>query len=303
MSPVTMLSTKVRNADRTIGAILVDAGRLSPADVDRILQYQRQADLRFGEAGVELGLLTEADILYALSLQFDYPYLQPGGSTPISTEVVAAYKPFGPEGERLRALRSQLQLRWFDDATRQTALSVVSGARGEGRSHLAANLAVTFAQLGQRTLLIDGDLRAPRQHRLFRIENQIGLSSLLAGRMQDQVVTFVHGIPGLAVLPSGPTPPNPSELLSRSALSRILEQSKASFDVVLVDTPAFESGVDAVLLSRATGAAMALARKHSTRAQDFDTVVGTLGDSGVHIVGSVLIEVPPGQRSGRPRDE
>jgi protein-tyrosine kinase len=161
MSPVTMLTTKVRNADRLIGAILVDAGRISPNDVERILHYQRKAELRFGEAGIALGVLTEGDLLYALSLQFDYPYLEIGGSQPISTEVVAAYRPFSADGERLRALRSQLQLRWFDESSRQTAIAITSAHRGEGRSRLAANLAVTFAQLGQRTLLIDGDLRSP----------------------------------------------------------------------------------------------------------------------------------------------
>ena len=298
-----MLSTKVRNADRSIGAILIDAGRLTPADAERILQYQQQTELRFGEAGVELGLITEADILYALSLQFDYPFIQPGGIKPISTEVVAAYKPFSAEGERLRALRSQLQLRWFDEAGRRTALAIVSDSRQEGRSNLAANLAVTFAQLGQRTLLIDGDLRAPRQHKLFKVENQVGLSSLLAGRMQDQVVTFVHGIPGLAVLPAGPTPPNPGELLSRPAFARILEQSKSSFDVVLVDTPAFESGADAALLARAVGAGLAIARTNYTRTNAFERVVGSLGDNGVFMVGSVLVDVPVGRRSVKAEQE
>jgi protein-tyrosine kinase len=293
-----MLSTKVRNADRKIGAILVDAGRLSPQGVDRIVQYQQQSEQRFGEAGVELGLLTEADILYALSLQFDYPYLQPGGSRPISPEVVAAYQPFGPEGERLRALRSQLQLRWFDKGTHQSALTVVSATRGDGRSRLVANLAVTFAQLGQRTLLIDGNLRAPRLHKLFKIDNQIGLSSLLAGRMQDQVVTFVHGIPGLAVLPSGPAPPNPAELLSRPALSRILEQSRSSFDVVLIDSPSYGEGAEAALLARAAGAALAVARNHTTRADDFHAVVAALSRSGVQVVGSVLIDVSKADRPG-----
>ncbi len=292
MSPVTMLSTKVRNADRSMGAILVDAGRISPAEVDRILQYQQQTGVRFGEAGVELGLLTQADVLYALSLQFDYPFIQPGGSSPVSTEVVAAYKPFSGEGERLRALRSQLQLQWFNESSRNTALAIVSGGRGEGRSNLAANLAVTFAQLGQRTLLIDGDLRAPRQHELFKVESQTGLSSLLAGRMQDQVVTFVHGIPGLAVLPAGPIPPNPAELLSRPGLSRILAQSSSSFDVVLVDTPAFGSGADAALLARAVGAVLVLARNHVTRLATFNDVVSGLADSNVQVVGSVLVDVP-----------
>ena len=288
-----MLSTKVRNADRSMGAILVEAGRILPTEVDRILQYQQeQTGVRFGEAGVELGLLTQADVLYALSLQFDYPFIQPGGSSPVSTEVVAAYKPFSAEGERFRALRSQLQLRWFNESSRNTALAIVSGGRGEGRSNLAANLAVTFAQLGQRTLLIDGDLRVPRQHELFKIERQTGLSSLLAGRMQDQVVTVVHGIPGLAVLPAGPTPPNPAELLSRPALRHILAQSSSTFDVVLVDTPAFDSGADTALLARAVGAVLVLARNHSTRLTTFNDVVAGLVDSNVQVVGSVLVDVP-----------
>ena len=292
MSPVTMLSTKVRNADRSIGAILIDAGRISPDEAERVLQYQRGTDLRFGEAGIELGVLTESDILYALSLQFDYPFLQPGPNRPISGEVVAAYRPFSPEGERLRALRSQLQMRWFDESGKRTALSIVSASRGEGRSNLAANLAVTFAQLGERTLLIDADLRASRQHKLFKIENHMGLSSLLAGRMQEQVVTFVHGIPGLAVLPAGPTPPNPAELLSRPTFDRILQQSMSTFDVVLVDTPAFESGADATMIARITGASLAVARTNLTRTVAFNSLLANLESTGSHVVGSVLLDVP-----------
>ncbi len=297
MTSASMVSTKVRPGDRTIGAILVESGRLSAKDVDRVLQYQRDTELRFGEAGVQLGLLTEADVLYALSLQFDYPFLQPGTSRPVSAEVVAAYKPFGPEGERLRALRSQLQLRWFDDSGGRTALSIVSADRGEGRSWLAANLAVTFAQLGERTLLIDGDLRHSRQHKLFKVENQVGLSSLLAGRMQDQVVTFVPGIPGLAVLPSGPTPPNPTELLSRPVLDRVLEQSMSTFDVVIVDTPALATGADAALLARLAGASLTLARINSTQMRAFNDLNQTIAEAGARVVGSVLVDVPV--RSGK----
>ena len=297
MTPVTMVSTKVRNADRSIGAILIDAGRLAATDVERILNFQKQSSLRFGEAGIELGLINEADILYALSLQFDYPYPQPGPHWPISAEVVAAYRPFSPEGEGLRALRSQLQLRWFGDRGTRTSLAVVGTTRGEGRSFLAANLAVTFAQLGERTLLIDANLREPRQHKLFKIENQSGLSNLLAGRMQEQVVTFVYGIPGLAVLPSGPIPPNPSELLSRPALTRILQQSMSTFDIVLVDTPAIARGTDAMMLARAAGASLVVARTSITRMDAFSEAIDAMTGAGIHVVGSVLVDVPAGKNA------
>ena len=302
MTPVTMVSTKVRNADRSIGAILIDAGRLDANEAERILNFQKQSSLRFGEAGIELGLITESDVLYALSLQFDYPYLQPGPNRPISGEVVAAYKPFSPEGESLRALRSQLQLRWFDESGRRSSLAVVGTSRGEGRSYLAANLAVTFAQLGERTLLIDANLRAPRQHKLFKIENQSGLSNLLAGRMQEQVVTFVYGIPGLAVLPSGPTPPNPAELLSRPALHRILQQSMSTFDVVLVDTPAITTGTDAMMLARAAGAALVVARTNMTRMAEFSEAVEAMSGAGIDVVGSVLVDVPARKNASQAKE-
>ncbi|MFY8043907.1 MAG: chain length determinant protein tyrosine kinase EpsG, partial [Rhodoferax sp.] len=82
----------------------------------------------------------------------------------------------------LRAIRSQLKLRWFDQAQGHAMLAIVGAGRAEGGSYLAANLAIVFAQMGERTLLIDADMRAPRQHTLFNLNNQLGFSSLLAGR-------------------------------------------------------------------------------------------------------------------------
>lgn len=288
-------------ADRSIGALLVDHGRLTAEDAERIMKLQREEDIRFGEAGIKLGLLTEADILFALSLQFDYPYLT-GPARPVSEEIVVAYRPFSGDGERLRALRSQLQMRWFDESGKSTAIAIVSPSRGEGRSHLAANLAVAFAQAGDRTLLIDGDLRHSRQHKLFKIDNQVGLSSLLVGRMQPDVIKFVPGIPGLAVLPAGPMPPNPQELLSRAAFDRILEQSMATFNVIVVDTPAYESGPDCTMLARFAGAALAVARTNVTRNSEFNELVEAVGDSGAQVVGSVLVDAPVA-RKGRVADE
>lgn len=293
--------SKARTAERSIGAILVDAGILSPQDAERVLQVQKSEGLRFGEAGVRIGVLTEADIVYALSLQFNYPFLPTGPNKPVSEEVVAAYKPFGVEGDQIRALRSQLQLRWFNAPGKRTALSIVSTSRGDGRSHLAANLAVSFAQVGERTLLIDADLRNPRQHQLFQLESGAGLSSLLAGRVHDRAISFIPGIPGLAVLPAGPTPPNPAELLGTTSLDRILEQSMATFDAVIIDTPAFELGDDSLLMTRFAGAALAVARSHRTRAKLFNNMIGALSDVGAPTIGTVLVDVPTAKAKSRLR--
>ena len=140
---VSML-TEAPRASRSLGGILIDSGLLKPEDAERVLLVQKEQNLRFGEAAIRLGLLTEADIQHALSRQFAYAYLRktPGEERPVSEELVAAYEPFSARVEQLRSIRSQLMLRWFDKAEQRQVLSVVGAERGEGRSHLAANLAV-----------------------------------------------------------------------------------------------------------------------------------------------------------------
>jgi len=279
-------------ASRTIGAILMDAGLLSPDAAEQILRMQRQNNLRFGEAAIRLGLLTEADIQYALARQFDYTYLRLGDRKSISTEVVAAYKPFSAETEQVRAIRGQLMLRWFDREERRQTLAIVGSGRHEGRSHLAANLAVVFAQLGERTLLIDGDMRNPRQHEYFMLDNKAGLSTLLAQRSREEAIVRITDLTGLSVLPAGPIPPNPSELLYRAEFMELLVHVRASYDVVLIDTPGMVAGDDAAIIALRAGAALAVARSTHTRKAAFDDMVSGLAGAGVAVVGSVLNDVP-----------
>jgi receptor protein-tyrosine kinase len=284
---------EVRRINRTLGAMLVDAGLLSAADAERVLMYQQEAGLRFGEAAVRLGLVTEADVQFALARQFDYAYLPQGDvDRPISEEVVAAYQPFSACVDQLVSVRSQLMLRWFDRGEGRQALAVVGADRGEGRSYLAANLAVVFSQLGQRTLLIDADMRGPRQHELFKLSNKVGLSTVLSGRANDEVVVRVPDLLGLTVMPAGPVPPNPLELLSRPLLPALLSHARKSYDVVLIDTPAISVGDDAAVVAIRSGAALAVARTGLTRLPAFNDLVRGLGEAGVAVVGSVYNDVP-----------
>lgn len=274
-------------SDRSIGAILVDAGRLKAEDAERIFRAQKEQGLRFGDAAVALGLVSEADIQLALSRQFDYPYLHRGDSK-VSETVVAAYQPFSPQVEALRALRSQLMLRWFGAEVERKALALVSPEQGEGRSWIAANLAVVFSQLGERTLLIDADLRTPSQHRLFGMENRLGLSSILAGRGGPEAVQRVPELVDLSVLPAGPTPPNPQELLARPILAQTLAQLTASFDIVLIDTPPAKKFADATTIAVRASGALLLSRQDQTRINALRSLSTRLRDAGVVIAGSVL---------------
>jgi receptor protein-tyrosine kinase len=280
-------------ANRSIGAILMDSGALSPEDAERILLLQKEEGLRFGEAAVRLGLLTEADIQFALSRQFSYAYLRAvGDKKPLSDELVAAYQPFSPRVEQLRAIRSQLMLRWFDKTEQRQVLTIVGTERGEGRTYLAANLAVVFSQLGERTLLIDADMRQPRQHDLFLLQNKVGLSTVLSGRSRDEAIIRITDLAGLYVLPAGPVPPNPLELLSRLNFDEFLIHVRATFDVVIIDTPALSTGEDAAMIAVRTGAALAIARSGQTLVAHFNDMAQGLMNAGVAVVGSVLNEVP-----------
>jgi receptor protein-tyrosine kinase len=290
---VSMLSGAPR-VSRSLGGILIDSGLLTAEDAERVLLVQKEHNLRFGDAAVRLGLLTEADIQYALSRQFAYAYLRktPGEKKPVSDELVAAYEPFSSRVEELRAVRSQLMLRWFDKADQRQVLTIVGAERGEGRSHLAANLAVVFSQLGERTLLVDADLRHPRQHELFYLENKIGFSTVLSGRSREEAIVRIPDLAGLCVLPAGPVPPNPLELLNRLNFDEFLIQAKSTFDIVIIDTPALSVGEDAAMVAVRTGAALAVARNSQTKVSGFTDMVHGLMNAGVSVVGSVLNEVP-----------
>ena len=193
---------------RHIGAILMDEGKLTPSDAEQVLKRQRELGWRFGEAAIELNLITDTDLRQALAKQYEFPYLV-SGPDGVSKELVAAWDPFHPVVEELRAVRTQLLIRWFNPAAGRRTLAITSPCAREGRSFVAANLAVVFSQLGQRTLLVDADFRAPRQQSIFNIPDRFGLSSILSGRADLSAATPVAGLTGLAVLPAGPLPPNP----------------------------------------------------------------------------------------------
>ena len=273
--------------DRSIGAILLDTGKLSLADAERILQYQKQEGCRFGEAGIKLGLLTEADCCQALATQFDFNYLVPGDSC-LSMELVAAYQPNHQATELFRALRSQLMLRWFGAEQHRRALAIVSPRTKEGRTYLAANLAVVFSQLGERTLLIDAGLRASRVGELFGLKDALGLSSILAGRADTRVIQSIAGLERLSVLPAGIVPPNPQELLERAMFNDLLKHLAEEFDVILIDTPPGSEHADAHSVAAAAGAAVMITRQYRTRLEDARALTEKIRGARAEIVGSVL---------------
>ena len=272
---------------RHIGAILIDDGKLSSADAEQVLRRQRELGWRFGEAAIELNLITDADLKQALAKQYEFPYLV-SGPEGVSKELIAAWDPFHPVSEELRAVRTQLLIRWFNPGAGRRTLAITSPCAREGRSFIAANLAVVFSQLGHRTLLVDADFRAPRQQAIFNISDRFGLSSALSGRSDLSAAAPVAGLTGLAVMPAGPLPPNPLELLSRGSFAALLAKAQAEYDVILIDTPPVTEYSDATAITFRAGDALLISRKDATRLADTERAMRELSDASARVIGSLM---------------
>ncbi len=275
-------------SNRLMGEILVDHGKLTSEDVEHILSHQHSNRLHFGETAIALKLANQNDILRALSIQFGYTYSFDRDK--LSSDLVMAHAPFSKQAEEFRAIRSQLINNWLNLENR--TLAVVSPAGREGRSYVAANLALAFAQSGHSTLLIDADMRAPHQHELFGFTRRIGLSMLLAGRINradldtltDQISTFQN----LSVLGCGAVPPNPAELLCNGMFPRILQELKKYFDVILFDTPPATFQADVMPLAAAVDSALLVTRAGYSKIADVKNLMAMLEQAKSGVVGSVL---------------
>ena len=276
-----------RSADSSIGGLLLESGKITPEGAERILRMQKELGIRFGEAAQRLGLVTEADIQQVLARQFDYPYLQPG-ERQYSDKLLAAYQPFSPQVETLRAVRSQLMLRWF--ARGRKALVVAGIDSGDGASLFAANLAVVFSQLGENTLLVDANLRKPIQHEVFDVKGRQGLSDMLAGRAEIDIIEKVDAFVSLSVLGAGTLPPNPQELLSRSSFGGLNQQLESLYDVVLYDVAAYSDGSDSLAIAGRAGGVLLVARKNKTQLEAISAMAEQTKNNGAEVVGSVLVD-------------
>ncbi len=211
-------------------------------------------------------------------------------SSNVTPEVVAAFDSSHPMLDDMRVLRSQIRTRWLNRGSSFRALAVVSHDPGEGKSFTAANLAVTFAQIGSRTLLVDADLRGGRLHTMFGLPNDRGLSTMLS--LDSSPADSLHVIPGmqaLSVVPTGPVTYNPSDLLERDNFNYLVDVFRESFEVVIFDTPPVTAGPDASLVVSVARGFIVVAREHVSRTRSVEKLVRTMEPLGATQIGSVLI--------------
>lgn len=274
--------------DLPIGDIIRQTNNLSAEQVERVLAYQREKGVKFGEAAVALGLARREDVLWALSQQFQYPYAD--SRQKLHADLVVSADPFSDAAEAFRDIRSQIIMSVLDGTASRRALAVVSPNIGDGKSHFAANLAFTFGQLGVRTLLVDADMRSPRQQEIFRVNNSSGLSGILAGKIESSVMRPIEDLPSLYLLPVGIVPPNPLELVQRPTFELLIKELQLKFDYIIVDTPAMEHGSDARVVAGKCGAALMVARRGTSRMRALNDAMASIKKTGTHFAGVVMNE-------------
>ncbi|MGB6598971.1 MAG: polysaccharide biosynthesis tyrosine autokinase [Candidatus Acidiferrum sp.] len=210
-------------------------------------------------------------------------------------ELVAQHLPKSQMSEAFRALRTSLLL--SQPGRPPQVILVTSALPREGKTTAAANLAVTLAQLGDRTVLVDADLRKPGVGRLLNLGNGkfAGFSSYLAGVSSLDLVTVPHPlIPNLAAIPTGPLPPNPADLLSSSKLTEAIAELRTKFKFVVIDSPPVMAATDAVILSVQTDGVLLVVRSGETPKEAFTRTRDLLNSVKCHILGVVLNAVDSG---------
>ena len=166
-------------------------------------------------------------------------------------------------------------------------VAVSSSIAAEGKTTNAVNLAISFSQLGKRVLLIDADLRRPTVHKKLKIENSEGLSGVLAGfSSADRAIISINQ--NFSVLPSGTTPPNPSELLASVEFEELIAKFKEEYDYIVIDTPPVGIVSDALTIGRISDGVLLVVKEKSTTYNDFERVVDSLKLAEITILGVVL---------------
>ncbi len=275
---------------KAIGELIQDARNLSADDLDRIGRYQRENDLRFGEAAIALGLADTEDVLQALAQQFKYAYADEE-TRKAAPELVMLNQPFGHQAEAFRAIRSQILMRTQSEKGQRRPLAVVSPDSGDGKTYFCANLAVALAQLGGKVVVIDADMRGARLDQVFGVPGGAGLSGVLSGRGGKGIVKSVPGIPNLYVIPVGVQPPNPLELVEGPSFGMLLREVSIKFDHVIVDTPASCFGSDGVVIASRCGSALVVTRKDANKVSRLQDLVGSLQAGQVRLAGVIMNEL------------
>lgn len=200
--------------------------------------------------------------------------------------LITKLNPRSPISEQYRTIRTNLQFAAVDSDLR--TLLITSSGPGEGKSSTTANLAIVFAQQGKKVLLVDADLRKPTVHYTFRVDNRVGLSSVLVGEMDYLKAVDASEEENLDILSSGPIPPNPSEILGSKAMQQFINQAKETYDLIIFDTPPVLAVTDAQVLANIVDGTLFVVRSKTTDQESAKKAKELLEPAKAKLLGAVL---------------
>lgn len=203
-----------------------------------------------------------------------------------SKMVITHHDPSAAASEAFRVLRTNIQFLGLDQPLK--TILVTSASPAEGKTTTIANLAVAFAQSGMRVCIVDADLRRPMVAKTFDIDNWSGLTTALLGQKSVESTVRETTVPGLYVLPSGPIPPNPAELLGSQRMTNLLAELEANFDMVLVDTPPILAVTDAAVLAPKVGGVVLVVRSGKVDRRQALRAKEALAAVKANVLGAVL---------------
>lgn len=268
--------------------VLAELGVVDSSTIEQIQQLRAERGLSMIEAARALECVDENDLRQALANKFGLQRFEFEQGSELSDELLAVYDPNHSYVGALRMVREELATRWF---AKRHALVIAGTEVGVGSSRVAANLAVLYAQRGNKVLLIDADLCNQRQKNLFSIKSSEGLTDCLAGWITfGEAATRIAQVPGLSVLTVGTPPPPQCEMLVRREFRELVQKAGESFDIVLVDVATTPFNGDIVAASTCVGGALLVMRKNHTRLASARVLTTQVGSAGAEVVGAVLNE-------------
>lgn len=195
-------------------------------------------------------------------------------------------KPHAAVSEQFRTIRTNIM--YSSIKTDINSVLFTSDLSGTGKSTVASNMAVAYAQAGKKTLFLDADLRKPTSHHTFGVSNQIGLSNLIVNDLLLDEVIKKTKFASLDLITSGPIPPNPAELLSAPKLDAIMVRLKTNYDMIIIDSPPILSMTDAQLLSKSASGVILVTNVEKNNRDRLNEAKDLLDKAGANIIGIVL---------------
>lgn len=275
---VVQIQDAMRRTGMGLIEVVLSLKLATPSQVAELANKERRPDVE------NAGLIEAAMRKMALRRSFDM--VEPQGEAVPGSHLVYAHDAYAARSEKMRALRTELALR-FPPSNQGVTMALISAAHGDGRSQLAAEMAIAFAQFGKPTLLVDADMRNPSQHVLFQCKNDVGLTQAITNDDRP----YLHSVrdnPHLTLLTAGPKPANPLELLATKRLEMLINGWRQNYAYVIFDTPPVTDYADALTVATLTYRVLLVARAHQTMLKEAKEMLRRLSITQSELLGSVI---------------